>query len=142
MPYTLNPTNPKWGFPKIRDTLFGGLHNKDYSILGSILGSPYLGKLPNHPILNPKPQTQTLKPQPQTLKPKPYLYEFSGGPVGLPGLPGALAAFCRCASALSRCDLCFGALGASAGLGCFGYGVSGFKNFGLRVFFPVDQSAY
>ena len=23
-----------------------GLHNKDYNILGSILGSPYLGKLP------------------------------------------------------------------------------------------------
>ena len=26
--------------------LFGGPQNKDYSILGSILGSPYLGKLP------------------------------------------------------------------------------------------------
>ena len=26
--------------------LFGGLHNLDYSIVGSILGSPYLGKLP------------------------------------------------------------------------------------------------
>ena len=25
---------------------FGGPHNKDYSILGSILGSPYFGKLP------------------------------------------------------------------------------------------------
>ena len=25
---------------------FRGPHNKDYSILGSILGSPYLGKLP------------------------------------------------------------------------------------------------
>ena len=25
---------------------FGGSFNKDYSILGSILGSPYLGKLP------------------------------------------------------------------------------------------------
>ena len=25
---------------------FGGYHNKDYSILGSILESPYLGKLP------------------------------------------------------------------------------------------------
>ena len=77
-----------------------------------------------------------LKPQPQTLKPNPYLYEFSGGPVGLPGLPGALAAFFRCASALSRCDLCFGALGASAGLGCFGYGVSGFKNFSV---FPLGS---
>ena len=26
--------------------LFGGPHNKDYSILGTILGSPYFGKLP------------------------------------------------------------------------------------------------
>ena len=26
---------------------FGGPHHKDYSILGSILGSPYFGKLPN-----------------------------------------------------------------------------------------------
>ena len=35
-----------WGFPIIRGTLFGGPHNKDYSILGSILGSLYFGKLP------------------------------------------------------------------------------------------------
>ena len=35
-----------WGFPKIGGTFFGGSHNKDYSILGSILGSPYFGKLP------------------------------------------------------------------------------------------------
>ena len=34
-----------WGFPKIRGTILG-VHNKDYSILGSILGSPYFGKLP------------------------------------------------------------------------------------------------
>ena len=27
--------------------LFGGPHHEDYSILGSILGSPYVGKLPN-----------------------------------------------------------------------------------------------
>ena len=27
-------------------TLLGVPHNKDYSILGSILGSPYFGKLP------------------------------------------------------------------------------------------------
>ena len=27
-------------------TFFGDPHNKDYSILGSILGSPYFGKLP------------------------------------------------------------------------------------------------
>ena len=35
-----------WGFPKIRGVLFRGPHNKDYSILGSILGSLYFGKLP------------------------------------------------------------------------------------------------
>ena len=29
-----------YGYP------FGGPHNKDYSILGSLLGSPYFGKLP------------------------------------------------------------------------------------------------
>ena len=29
-----------WGY------LFGGPNNKDSSILGSILGSPYVGKLP------------------------------------------------------------------------------------------------
>ena len=28
----------KWEFPKIRGTFLGGLNNKDYSILGSILG--------------------------------------------------------------------------------------------------------
>ena len=32
------------GFPKIWGTNLGP--NKDYSILGSILGSPYFGKLP------------------------------------------------------------------------------------------------
>ena len=30
----------KWGFPKIRGTLFGGPHNKDYSILGVYIGVP------------------------------------------------------------------------------------------------------
>ena len=35
------------GFPQIRVFFFwGGAHNKDDSIWGSILGSPYLGKLP------------------------------------------------------------------------------------------------
>ena len=34
------------GFPKIRGTLIGGPHNKDYSILGSILGSPDFGNVP------------------------------------------------------------------------------------------------
>ena len=37
----------KWGFPKIRGTLLGGPYNKDNIILGSILGSPDFGKLPN-----------------------------------------------------------------------------------------------
>ena len=37
---------PILGFPKIRGTFFGGPINKDYSILGSILGSHYFGKLP------------------------------------------------------------------------------------------------
>ena len=35
-----------WGFPMIRGEILGGPHNKDYSILESILGSPYSGKLP------------------------------------------------------------------------------------------------
>ena len=29
---------------------FWGPNNKDYNILGSILGSPYFGKLPNHAV--------------------------------------------------------------------------------------------
>ena len=35
-----------WGIPKIGGYLFGGPNNKDYSILGSILGYLYFGKLP------------------------------------------------------------------------------------------------
>ena len=35
-----------WDFPKIRSTILEGLYNKDYSILGSILGCPYVGKVP------------------------------------------------------------------------------------------------
>ena len=35
------------GFPKIRGYPFKGPYNKDYNVLGSILGSPYFGKLPN-----------------------------------------------------------------------------------------------
>ena len=34
------------GFPKL-EVPFGGPYNKDYSILGSILGSPHFGKVPN-----------------------------------------------------------------------------------------------
>ena len=40
----------RFRFPKIRGTLLGGPYNKDYkdySILGSILGSPCFGKLLN-----------------------------------------------------------------------------------------------
>ena len=37
---------PKLGVP------FGGPYKKDYSILKSILGSPYFGKLPNPSELN------------------------------------------------------------------------------------------
>ena len=40
-PYSLSGGFPKLGVP------FGGPHKKDYGILGSILGSPYLGKLPS-----------------------------------------------------------------------------------------------
>ena len=36
-----------WGFPKNEGYHFGGPKNKDYSILGSLLGSPYSGKLPH-----------------------------------------------------------------------------------------------
>ena len=40
---------PIWGFPKIRGTFLGSPNNKDYSILGSILGYLNFGKLPyNH----------------------------------------------------------------------------------------------
>ena len=35
-----------WGFPKIAGYVIGGPKNKDHSIWGSILGSPYFGKLP------------------------------------------------------------------------------------------------
>ena len=35
-------THDIWGFPKITGTILGGPYNKDYSILGSILGSPYI----------------------------------------------------------------------------------------------------
>ena len=43
----LSSTQPEifWGFPKLGVSV-SGLYNKDYSIRGSILGSPYFGKLP------------------------------------------------------------------------------------------------
>ena len=37
-----------WGFPKIRGTFLGSPHNEEYSILGSILGSPILGNYHIH----------------------------------------------------------------------------------------------
>ena len=50
---SLCPKGPKHlqsftrGFPKIRGYPFGGPHKKDHNILGSILGSPFFGKLPH-----------------------------------------------------------------------------------------------
>ena len=41
-----------WEFPKIVCAIFGGPHIKDYSILGSILGCPYLGKLPYRGLMD------------------------------------------------------------------------------------------
>ena len=35
------------GFLKVGVPILGGTHNEDYSILGSILMSPYFGKLPH-----------------------------------------------------------------------------------------------
>ena len=48
-----------WGFPKIRGTFFGGYYRKDYRMSGSILGSPYFGKLPYHasPLGDPRYRT-------------------------------------------------------------------------------------
>ena len=46
-PQTLNPKPYAlilhMGLTKIRGTLFGGPRNKDYNVLGSILGPPILG---------------------------------------------------------------------------------------------------
>ena len=39
------------GFPEFRGTFYGGPNNKDCSLLGSILASPCLGKLPCTPCL-------------------------------------------------------------------------------------------
>ena len=38
---------PIWVFPKIRDTILGAPYNKDYSILGSILGFPLFWEITN-----------------------------------------------------------------------------------------------
>ena len=42
------------GVPKIRGTFLGGSNNKDCSIWGSILGSPYFGKLPSGSVSFPR----------------------------------------------------------------------------------------
>ena len=52
-----------WGYLKIRGTM-GGPQNKDYSILGSIVGSPDFGKLPYrvfHPIARTQKKEQSRK---------------------------------------------------------------------------------
>ena len=40
------PCSVNGGCPKLRVPFFEGPHNKEFNILGSILGSPYLGKPP------------------------------------------------------------------------------------------------
>ena len=66
------------GFPKL-GVPFWGSNNKDYSIFGSILGSPNFGKLPNfHPHgpsaqeshTSTKPVLQLVLPKPPSLKKK------------------------------------------------------------------------
>ena len=42
-----NPTVEDMGLPKISSTFFGDPTMKDYSTLGSLLGSPYSGKPPD-----------------------------------------------------------------------------------------------
>ena len=42
--------------------LFGVPYNKDYSILGSILGSPYFGKLPYRPQTTNPDRRQRMNP--------------------------------------------------------------------------------
>ena len=72
-----------WGFPKIRGTFLWVAGNKNYTILGSILGSPYFGKLqflfleePHYVVLQPrKPLWNGTQPfklyDPTRLNPKP-----------------------------------------------------------------------
>ena len=49
------------GFPKIRGTILGP-NNKNYSILGSMLGSPNFGELPNHCVAPLAPHGINTKP--------------------------------------------------------------------------------
>ena len=41
-------------FARIRGAFLGGLSNKDYNVLGSILGPLYFGKLPCRNLINYK----------------------------------------------------------------------------------------
>ena len=51
------------GFPRIRGPSFRGPYNEDCSILGSMLGYPNLGKLPNSSHLFKAPSPKTLSPK-------------------------------------------------------------------------------
>ena len=50
------------GFPKL-GVPFGGPNNKDHNILGSILGSPYFGKLPFRALPPQKKKTDMETPR-------------------------------------------------------------------------------
>ena len=74
-----------WGFPNFGCTFFGGSSDSDYSMLGSIWGSPYLWNLPNIPVSSlegPKGQTrnplhrQRLLPRRSAAQRFPAKYEF------------------------------------------------------------------
>ena len=56
------------GFPKIVIFFWGGPYNKDYSILGQILGHPNFGKLPYFSRVQPVfPRLVLMKPRPPVL---------------------------------------------------------------------------
>ena len=59
---------PNENFPKLGGTLFGGPHNEDHSISGSVLGSPYFGKLSNVIGMHLSPQAVETKPNIEALK--------------------------------------------------------------------------
>ena len=63
-----------WGLPEIRGYHLGGLKNKDYSILGSILGSLYFVTLPiRASTLNlMQPRVEALNPDPKHTNLKAY----------------------------------------------------------------------
>ena len=55
------------GYLKLGVTIWGGLKNKDCSILGSILGSPYFVALPTHASTSNvmQPRVEALNPDPK-----------------------------------------------------------------------------